>query len=107
MDNSELVNEINTCLAIELSYTDSFEEMKKTLAAYINGLIQRDFQKLIFVLYRVDVNEAKLKQLLQQNSAEDSGNIIADLIIERQLQKIESRQKFRQQQSGDDKEERW
>jgi len=61
------------------------------VSGYINPLITNNFNKLISILYRLDINETKLMQLLHDNPAEDAGMIIADLIIERQLQKIKSR----------------
>ena len=53
--------------------------------------ICNNFNKLISLLYRLDINESKLKQLLADSPGEDAGMIIAELIIERQLQKIKSR----------------
>lgn len=76
------------------------------LAARINHFIQNDFTGLINILYRVDIDELKLKQALQANPGEDAGQIIAKLIIERQLQKIETREKLRRD-SNIDEEEKW
>jgi hypothetical protein len=82
-------------MAIELPEKLSLDELHIQLAEYINDLIQTNFEKLIALLYRIDVSESKLKQLLQQNSAEDAGKIIATLIIERQTQKIKLRNQNR------------
>jgi len=73
----------------------------------INELIQSDFQQLILVLYRVDVNEDKLKYLLKENSEENAAIIIADLLIERQYQKIISRQQFNKRDNEIDENEKW
>lgn len=67
------------------------DELKKIIADYIHPLIRNNFNRLISILYRMDINEAKLRQLLQDNPAEDAGLIIADLIIEREMQKIKSK----------------
>ena len=66
------------------------------LAAFVNHLINIDFEKLVFLLYRIDVSESTIKQLLALPSANNAGQLIADAIIKRQLQKIESRQQFKQ-----------
>jgi hypothetical protein len=50
---------------------------------------------LVNLLYRIDVSEKNLKELLAKNPKQDAGDIIAMLIIERQLQKIKSRQQFK------------
>jgi hypothetical protein len=84
----------------------SEEQLLPKLSFFINGLIQNDFQKLVTILYKVDVNENKLKQLLLENAGEDAAVIIAALLIERQLQKIETRKQFKSK-SENDGEEKW
>ena len=84
------------------------ERLFESLSAYINNLINSDFERLVSLLYRIDVNENKLKKLLRGNTEANAGRIIASLVIERQLQKLKSRQ----QSGGDrrnnvDEEESW
>ena len=107
MENDELIRLLNKELAIEISVKKSYNEIHTELATYINNLIKNDFDKLITYLYRIDVNEQKLKSLLQETPDEDAGNIIATLIIERQQQKIRSRKQFSQRESDLDEEEKW
>ena len=107
MENAELIKLLNNELSIGIAEKISFSELHSQLSTYINTLIKEDFDKLITYLYRIDVNEQKLKSLLQQNPNEDSGNIIATLIIERQQQKIKTRQQFSQQDNDYDIEEKW
>ena len=76
------------------------------LAIEINGLILHDFNKLISILYRIDINEGELKKMLQQYSQVDAGYIIAQLIIDRQIGKAELRSKFRKEDNIAD-EEKW
>jgi len=75
--------------------------LRQKLTELINELIQRDFNSLIQLLYRIDVNERKLKQLLKDSPHTDAAELIAELIIERQLQKIESRNRFNSQEKTD------
>ena len=107
MDKKELIQIINSELAIQLPEQLSFEELRRLLQQEINQLIQGGFQKLVSILYRVDVNERKLKYLLQENVGEDAAVIIADLIIERQLQKIKSRREYTQRDDIIGDEEKW
>jgi hypothetical protein len=107
MESEGLIKLINDELAIELPEKISFEELKERLSVQINYLIEKDFQKLVSLLYRVDVSETKLKNLLLENQGENAGNIIAELIIERQLQKIKSRQQFKQKTDDIDESEKW
>jgi len=89
--DKNIVSAIRISLDIELQEGLSIDELKKIIADYINPLITNNFNKLISILYRMDINESKLKQLLADNPDKDAGMIIADLIIERQIQKIKSR----------------
>ena len=82
--------------------------LEAQLAEKINELIQRDFGALVQLLYRIDVQEKKLRRILDENNGEDAGLLIARLIMERQWQKIESRQQYRQEGgAGAEGEERW
>ncbi len=107
VDTTELLQGLNKDMAIALPENISIEELKKQLSIHINHLIKNDFEKLITYLYRVDVREQKLKSLLQQFPGEDAGNIIAGLIIERQQQKIKTRQQFSQRDNDLSEEEKW
>ncbi len=82
------------------------EDWKQTFIAYINHLVDTDFEKLIYLLYRIDVNENKIKQLLEGKSDASAGELIANAIIERQVEKVESRKKYKQEQDIDH-EEKW
>jgi hypothetical protein len=76
------------------------------LAAYINRLITDDFTGLINLLYRLDINESRLKRILTDNPQEDAGRLIAALMIERQQQKIQARQQFRSEDNIPE-EDKW
>lgn len=107
MSNPELIQTINTDLALALPEKISFTEMQYELSAYINQLIKTDFEKLVAILYRIDVSEEKLKYFLADNPNEEAGKIIAELIIERVQQKINSRKQFSGKSLTDDDEEKW
>ncbi len=81
-------------LLIEPKNNFTINELIEKLAAHVNDLINNNFQELIGLLYRIDVNETKLRKVLKENINDDVGKVIAQLIIERQLQKIKSRQEF-------------
>lgn len=74
------------------------------LTNYIRDLILNDFNKLVQLLYRIDVDEAKLKTLLK-DSNEDAAELIAKMIIERQKKKNDPNVSFNP--PADDDEERW
>jgi len=109
-DEQEHLQEAQETLQKEyglLSPAAAFREWRQQLVTEINHLIRSDFNRLISSLYRLDVSETKLKNLLQQNRAEDAAAIITDLIIERQLEKIKSRRQFSRRDDNISEEDRW
>ena len=105
---NELVTVINDSLGVALKANLSRDQIKERLTEYVNDLIDHHFSKLVNLLYKIDVSESRLKRLLDETSGNNAGSIIAELIIERQIQKIKSREQFT---SGDpgriDENERW
>jgi hypothetical protein len=92
-----------------LQFSDN-QSLRLKLVELVNRLINDDFKQLVYLLYRVDVNEHKVKRMLQENSSGNAAEILADLIIARQLEKINSR--INSKQAGSDiednsTEERW
>ncbi len=73
----------------------------------VSHLIDKDFDALLQLLYRVDVSEEKLRRLLQDFPAADAAGIITNLLLERQLQKIKSRREHAQGDQNIPEDERW
>jgi hypothetical protein len=92
--------------AINLIDENPTAKIREELIHLINELINKDFYALIQLLYRIDVNEKKIRLYLNENSVNDSAPVLADLIIERQIEKIESRKKFTQKNKIED-DEKW
>lgn len=81
--------------------------VRNKLIELLNELINKDFQALIQLLYRVDVSEKKIRAYLIENTNKDAAAGLADLIIERQLQKTESRKANQAKKDDASNEERW
>ena len=69
------------------------------LALKINELIIHDFEKLVQILYRIDIDEIQLREMISKYVHEDAGYIIAQLVVDRQLQKFESRKQFKKDEN--------
>ncbi|MEN8251645.1 MAG: hypothetical protein ABFS32_22175 [Bacteroidota bacterium] len=80
-------------LDIDNSEVENHDAFLAALARVIQHLLDKDFERLINGLYRIDVSEEKVKQAFasQDNIAET----IAKLIIERELQKVATREKYK------------
>ena len=73
---------------------EKFNAFRNLLIRRIEELAEKDMEKLLWILYRIDVSEKKLNQVLAQTAPADFSKVIADLIIERQIKKIETRKQF-------------
>lgn len=87
--------------------SESINSLREKLIPLINQLINENFEALVQLLYRIDVSEKKIRIYLQEKPNEDSAKVLADLIIERQIEKAESRRKYRNQNPEDSSEEKW
>ena len=67
------------------------EDWQAAVARAINQLIEKDFSGLVNILYRLDVNEQKVREVLRNNPGSDAGALIAGLVIERLLEKCKTR----------------
>jgi hypothetical protein len=100
---NEIVHIANTSFALQANEFD----LLQSLADKINFLIVNDFNKLISILYRADIDEKKLNLIFEENKNEYAGKLIALLFIERQMQKIKSREALKGKINTDSEEEKW
>ena len=91
----------------DISPDQTLEKTSGDLALFVNDLINNDFEKLVQLLYRVDVQEAKLKKILKENPGKDAGNMIAGMIIDRQAEKLRTREAFKKITKDFPGEESW
>ena len=73
---------------------EKFQAFRSLLIARIEELAEKNMEKLMWLLYRIDVSERKLHATLKETPPEKFAPVIADMIIERQIQKIKSRNEF-------------
>jgi hypothetical protein len=104
----ETASWVQDTLEVRVPDNVSTDQLLEILAERLELLISKDFQQFVYLLYRIDVSEKRVKQLLNEAAllGTDPYKPIASLIVERQLQKIISRASFRQEDLPDD-EERW
>ncbi len=74
----------------------SLEEFRKYLTEKLKILLDEKFDTLVNILYRIDISEKKLSQLFSGNNRNSIPSVLADLIIERQLQKIKLRKLYKE-----------
>ena len=72
------------------------DKLRAWLAEHLRYLIDRDVGQLMQVLYRIDVNENEVKNALATLPFDESIEHVAQLIIDRQLHKVITRQQYLQ-----------
>ncbi len=104
------VKEVREIIEQELVFTcadNADNQWLFALSTRINDLILNNFNKLILLLYRLDINEPKLMKLLKDAPGSDAGTIIGKLIVERQLQKVKTRETFGKKDININDNEKW
>lgn len=80
---------------------DEQEVLIKFMAQRIEEMMSGDFEALMSMMYRLDVAELKIRKALAPGNPENPARGLAKLIIERQRQRMETREKYRQNVSND------
>ncbi|HCP93595.1 MAG TPA: hypothetical protein DIU05_06140 [Bacteroidetes bacterium] len=80
---------------MEMESTPTYENVLEVLTSSVMYLLLHDMEKLLNILYRIDVNEPKVKAAFAQNNPKLIAPTIAQLILDRELQKAESRRKYK------------
>lgn len=75
----------------------AYEEFLDQVVPIVDRLINLDTERFFNLLYTVDLNESKVKQLLFQSQAEPTAVAVSKYIIERELIKVILRKHFSSQ----------
>jgi hypothetical protein len=73
---------------------NAYEELFNQIEPHINKLISSNHQKFMGILYRIDLSDEQIKKAVSENSSESFSEIITDLIIKRELQKVVIRKHY-------------
>jgi len=87
-----LINIISKDFDIAENISES--QLREVMVDAFAYLIDNDFPKLIQILYKADVDQYKLKELLETVEGSSSAEVIADAYIARQKAKIETWAKY-------------
>jgi hypothetical protein len=105
-ENSDLiVSNVNNLFELPPAKWEN-NEFTFQLATLIEQLLQNDFPRLINILYRLDVDEQQLKNELKNNLQTNASQVIAKLIVERQIQKLATRKNLDKREDIPD-HEKW
>jgi hypothetical protein len=103
MDEKELYPSLLEKLAKDYSLQkdllpvqSDIETIRKHLIARVTELMVLDFDRFINSLYRIDVNESKVHEILYSKDKTVIPEKLADLIIERQLSRVRTQILYKQ-----------
>lgn len=65
-----------------------YQELFQQILPLVDDMLNDDYIKLMSLLYRIDIEEDFLNRRLKENAQADTDEVITDLIIKRELQKI-------------------
>lgn len=72
------------------------------LTRLMEDLLERNLERLFWVLYRLDIDEYKAHQALSLQAKEPAAPALAALILTREKQKAQSRLDYQQEATEDD-----
>ena len=75
---------------------ERLEEFRKYLTEKMRDMLDKNYNLLINTLYRIDISEKKVSELFSSKNKELIPEKLADLIIERQIEKINFRKLYRE-----------
>jgi hypothetical protein len=76
---------------VDIKDTDSYEHLKTELTARLVYLLHYEMEKLMGILYRIDVREKDVKAAFDQHNPKLIAPLLASAIISRELEKAQSR----------------
>lgn len=80
-------------LALDPTISD---ELISIMAERIRELLAGDLEALMSMMYRLDIDEAKIKLAFSKENLEDPAISLAKIIIERQKRRMDTRKKYQQ-----------
>ena len=80
----------------KLSEDDDYQKILDYLTEEVAHLMEYDFERLLYILYRIDVSEQKVKLATAESGLNEAPRKIAELIIQRQIEKVKTRKEYSQ-----------
>lgn len=102
----ETVLQLSEDAALAIRPGITYEQLEELLAQRLEELISHNFQQFVLLLYKIDVSENKVREVLEADITPNAYRKIAALLIQRQQQKIISRKEFTKP-IDDNEEEKW
>lgn len=73
----------------------TLEGLREVLAAHLAHVLDHRYGRLSEMLYRIDLDEQRVNQLMAEAPIDAIPHELADMIIERTIQKMRTRERYR------------
>ncbi len=93
-ETQEVYNIISGNFELQKSSVLTLEEIHIILTETISELLDKNVERLVSILYRIDVGQKRTDEIFNNPSKDEIASLIADAVIERQLQKVKTRRKY-------------
>ena len=80
---------------VETSGELTIESLVKLLSVRIRELLDRNLEKLVSIMYRIDLNQSKVDKIFENVSKDEIAYQLSVLIIERQIEKVRTRRLYK------------
>ena len=74
---------------------NAYEELFDQIEPHIKKMVDSNRQKFLGILYRIDLSDEQIQKAVNSNSSEPFSEIVTDLIIKRELQKVVIRNHYK------------
>lgn len=72
----------------------TLDDLKRELIKIVRYLLDNDFNRLLNALYRIDVSEQKVNNIIEKTPPDEIANTLAEAILKREMKKVEYRIKY-------------
>ena len=77
------------------SKKEARSQLISELTPVVRKMLDQSFEQLIHILYRIDLSESKVVELIEKSAPDRLAELLTEAIVDRQLEKIELREKYR------------
>lgn len=79
----------------------AYDDLQDRLTARVEFMLRHDYERLLSLLYLLDVREGDLRTALETSGEAAKAEALAQLILDRETEKIESRKTYLRERSID------
>lgn len=91
---AELLPVLSSNFELRVNNDITMDELKMMLILKIRDMLDTNMEKLVSILYRIDVGQRVTDEIFSEHNKEDIAPLLAEAIIQRQIQKILTRKKY-------------